>query len=74
MVLHHLQKIIQNSQVVKKRLDLKNNEIILVMAFLVHYSRTKILPDMSSAQNDSPEQYLKNKLSEKSNNKTFEKT
>ena len=59
---------------VKKRLNLKNHDIILVMAFLVHYSRTKILPDMSSTQNDSPEQYLKNKFSGKSNNKTFEKT
>ena len=53
------QKIIQNSQVVKKKLNLKNQDILLVEAFLVHNSRTKILPDMPFSQNDSPEQYLK---------------
>ena len=30
------QKIIQNKQVVKKKLNLKNQEILLVEAFLVH--------------------------------------
>ena len=45
------QTMIQNSQVVKKK---------LVEAILVHNSRTKMFPDMSFLQNDTLEQYLKN--------------
>ena len=44
---------------VKKKLNLKNQEILLVEEFLVHNSRTIIFPDMPFLQNDGPEQYLK---------------
>ena len=48
--------MIQNSQVVKKKLNLKSQEILLVEVFLVHNSRTKILSGMPFSQNDSPGQ------------------
>ena len=54
------QKIIQNSQVVKKKLNLKNQEILLAESFLVHNSR------------NGPEQHKK-PFKEKSNNKNFKK-
>ena len=56
---------------VKKKLNLKNQEIILVEAFLVHNSRTRIFSDMPFSQNDSPERTKKNTFPEKSNDKTF---
>ena len=51
------QPIIQNSQVVKKKLNLKNQGVLLVEAFLVNNSRNKIFPDMPFLQNDGPGQY-----------------
>ena len=51
------QKIFQNSQVVKKKLNLKNQGKLLVEAFLIHNSKTKMFPDMPFLQNDGPEQY-----------------
>ena len=71
MVLHNQPKNNSNSQVVKRKSNFRNQKILLVEAFLVHNSGTKILPDMSFLKNDSPEQYLKN-ISEKPNDKTFE--
>ena len=47
---------------VKKKLNLKNQEILLVEAFLV----------MPFSQNDSPKTMLKKVFSEKPNDKTFE--
>ena len=58
---------------VKKKLNLKNQEIILVEAFLVHNSKTRIFSDMPFSQNDSPERIKKNTFPEKSNDKTFKK-
>ena len=60
------QEIIQNSQVVKKKLNLKNQEILLVEVFLVQNSRTKIFPDELLLQNDGPDQYLKKAISRES--------
>ena len=40
---HHRPKL--NIQVVKKKLNLKNQEIFLVEGFLIPNPRTKILPD-----------------------------
>ena len=59
MVLHNQPKNNSNSQVVKRKSNFRNQKILLVEAFLVHNSGTKILPDMSFLKNDSPEQYLK---------------
>ena len=58
---------------VKTKLTLKNSGILLVEAFLVYNSKTKIFPDMLRLQNDGPQQYLKKPFSEKSNNKSFGK-
>ena len=44
------QKIIQHSHVIKKKFNFKNQEILLVEAFLVHNSRTKIFPDKPFSQ------------------------
>ena len=52
------------------KLNLKNQEILLVESFNVHNSTTKILSDMLFS-NDSPEQYYQKKSPEKSDNKTF---
>ena len=54
----------------RRKINLKNQEILLAEAFLVHNSRTRI-SDMPFSQNDNPEQYLKKTFPEKSNNKTF---
>ena len=47
--------IIQNCQVVKKKLNLKK----MVEVILVYNTRTKILADLPFSHNDSPEQYKK---------------
>ena len=52
----------------RRKINLKNQEILLAEAFLVHNSRTRI-SDMPFSQNDNPEQYLKKTFPEKSNNK-----
>ena len=58
----HSTKKNQSSQAVKMKLNLKNQEILLVESFNVHNSRTKILSDMLFS-NDSPEQYYQKKIS-----------
>ena len=67
------QKIIPNSQVVKKKLNLKNQGILLVEAFLVYNSKTTMFPDMLFLQNDGPEQYSKKQFPETANDKSFAK-
>ena len=47
---------ITSSIKIVKKLDLKNEEILLVEAFLVHNSWTKIFPDIPFSQTDSLEQ------------------
>ena len=44
---------------VKKKSNFKNQKILLVEAFKVYNTRTKIFSDMLFLQNDSPEQYSK---------------
>ena len=46
----------------------------MVEAILVYNTRTKILADLPISHNDSPEQYKKKNIPEKSNDKTFEET
>ena len=58
---------------VKKKLNLKNQGILLVEAFLVYNSKTMMFPDMPFLQNDGPEQYLKNQFPETANDKSFAK-
>ena len=65
MVLHY-RPIVQNSQAIKKKLNLKNQEILLVEAFLVHKSRTKIFPEMLFLQKVGPVQYSREIYSKKS--------
>ena len=67
------QKIIPNSQVVKKKLNLKNQGILLVEAFLVYNSKTTMFSDIPFLQNDGPEQYLKKQFPETANDKYFAK-
>ena len=58
---------------VKKKLNLKNQGILLVEAFLVYNSKTTMFPDMPFLQNDGPEQYLKKQFPETANDKSFAK-
>ena len=47
----------------RRKINLRNQEILLAEAFLVHNSRTKI-SDMLFSENNNPEQYLKKISSE----------
>ena len=46
------------SQVVKKKLNLEKQVILLLEAFLVHSKSNKIFPIMLFFQNNNPEQYF----------------
>ena len=59
---------------VKIKLNLKNQEILLVEAFLFHNLQTSIFPDILLSQNDGSEQYFKKPFPEEYNDKCFKET
>ena len=64
------QRIMKNSQVTKKKLTLKNQEILLIQIFLVHNSKSKNFPDTPFRKIMIQNNIYKNKFPE-SNDKTF---
>ena len=50
------QKVVQTSELVRMKLDLKNQEILFEVV-LVYNLRTKNLLNMTFSQNNDPEQY-----------------